>query len=499
MNREMLMLIDAISREKNVERDVVMGAVELALASATKKLYKGEVDIRVAVDPDTGAYETFRRWLVVPDSAGLQNPDAEELLTDARDELADIEEGDFLEKPVDSVPIGRIGAMAAKQVILQKIRDAEREMLLTDFMSRGDKVFVGTVKRLDKGDLIIESGRVEGRLKRGELIPKENFRTGDRVRAMIMEVDLTLRGAPIILSRSAPEFMVELFRQEVPEIEQGLLDIKGCARDAGSRAKIAVHSFDKRIDPIGTCVGVRGSRVNGVTNELAGERVDIVLWSEDPAQFVIGALAPANVQSIVVDEERHAMDVVVDEENLAIAIGRGGQNVRLASELTSWRINIMTADESAQKQAEESDGTRKLFMAKLDVDQEIADILIDEGFTSLEEVAYVPISEMLEIESFDEDTVNELRTRAKDALLTMEIAKEESVVTVSQDLRDLAGLTVDLIALLEAADVKTREDLADLATDELTDITGQTAEEATALIMKAREHWFTSDDSQQTS
>jgi N utilization substance protein A len=384
-------------------------------------------------------------------------------------------------------------------VILQKIRDAEREMLLTDFMSRGDKIFVGTVKRMDKGDLIIESGRVEGRLKRGELIPKENFRTGDRVRAMIMEVDLTLRGAPIILSRSAPEFMVELFRQEVPEIEQGLLDIKGCARDAGSRAKIAVHSFDKRIDPIGTCVGVRGSRVNGVTNELAGERVDIVLWSEDPAQFVIGALAPANVQSIVVDEERHAMDVVVDEENLAIAIGRGGQNVRLASELTGWRINIMTADESAQKQAEESDGIRKLFMAKLDVDQEIADILIDEGFTSLEEVAYVPIQEMLEIESFDEDTVNELRTRAKDALLTMEIAKEESVETVSQDLRDLTGLTVDLIAKLAEAGVHTRDDLADLATDELTDITGQTAEEATALIMKAREHWFTSDDSQQTS
>ncbi|MEY4506142.1 MAG: transcription termination/antitermination protein NusA [Pseudomonadota bacterium] len=499
MNREMLMLIDAISREKNVERDVVLGAVELALASATKKLYKGDVDIRVAVDPDTGAYDTFRRWLVVPDAAGLQNPDAEELLTDARDELADIEEGDYLEKPVESVPIGRIGAMAAKQVILQKIRDAEREMLLNDFMSRGDKIFVGTVKRMDKGDLIIESGRVEGRLKRGELIPKENFRSGDRVRAIIVEVDLTLRGAPIVLSRSAPAFMVELFRQEVPEIEQGLLTIKACARDAGSRAKIAVHSFDKRIDPIGTCVGVRGSRVNGVTNELAGERVDIVLWSEDPAQFVIGALAPANVQSIVVDEERHAMDVVVDEENLAIAIGRGGQNVRLASELTGWRINIMTADESAQKQAEESDGIRKLFIAKLDVDQEIADILIQEGFTSLEEVAYVPIQEMLDIESFDEDTVNELRTRAKDALLTMEIAKEESVETVSQDLRDLSGLTVDLIAKLAEAGVHTRDDLADLATDELTDITGQTAEEATALIMKAREHWFTSDDSQQTS
>ena len=499
MNREMLMLIDAISREKNVERDVVLGAVELALASATKKLYKGDVDIRVAMNPDDGSYETFRRWLVVPDEAGLQNPDAEELLTDARDELADIEEGDFIEKPVESVPIGRIGAMAAKQVILQKIRDAEREMLLNDFMSRGDRIFVGTVKRMDKGDLIVESGRVEGRLRRSEMIPKENFRTGDRVRAMIMEVDLTLRGAPILLSRSAPEFMIELFRLEVPEIEQGLLEIKTCARDPGSRAKIAVHTLDKRIDPIGTCVGVRGSRVNGVTNELAGERVDIVLWSEDPAQFVIGALAPANVQSIVVDEERHAMDVVVDEENLAIAIGRGGQNVRLASELTGWRINIMTADESAQKQAEEADGIRKIFMAKLDVDQEIADILIEEGFTSLEEVAYVPIQEMLEIESFDEDTVNELRTRAKDALLTMELAREESVEEVSQDLRDLDGVTLELVAKLADGGIHTRDELADLATDELTDITGQTPEEATALIMLARAHWFAGDEAQPTT
>lgn len=499
MNREMLMLIDAISREKNVERDLVLGAVELALASATKKFYKGEVDIRVAMDPDTGSYETFRRWLVVPDQAGLQNPDAEELLTDARDELADIEEGDYIEKPVDSVPIGRIGAMAAKQVILQKIRDAEREMLLNDFMSRGDKIFVGTVKRMDKGDLIIESGRVEGRLRRSEIIPKENFRTGDRVRAMIMEVDLTLRGAPILLSRSAPEFMSELFRQEVPEIEQGLLEVKGCARDSGSRAKIAVLSHDKRIDPIGTCVGVRGSRVNGVTNELAGERVDIVLWSDDPAQFVIGALAPANVVSIVVDEERHAMDVVVDEENLAIAIGRGGQNVRLASELTGWRINIMTADESAQKQAEESGGIRTLFMAKLDVDQEIADILIEEGFTSLEEVAYVPLQEMLEIESFDEETVTELRTRAKDALLTMEIAREESVDAVSQDLRDLEGMTPELVVKLADGGVHTRDELADLATDELTELTAQTPEEANALIMKARAHWFASDDTPATN
>jgi len=305
-----------------------------------------------------------------------------------------------------------------------------------------------------------------------------------------MEVDLTLRGAPIILSRSAPEFMIELFRQEVPEIEQGLLEIKSCARDPGSRAKIAVLSHDKRVDPIGTCVGVRGTRVNAVTNELAGERVDIVLWSEDPAQFVIGALAPANVSSIVVDEEKHAMDVVVDEENLAIAIGRGGQNVRLASDLTGWKINIMDAAESAQKQAEETSTTRALFMEKLDVDQEIADILIEEGFASLEEVAYVPIQEMLEIESFDEDTVNELRARAKDALLTLEIAREESVEEVSQDLRDLQGLTPELIAKLAEAGVHTRDELADLAVDELTEITGQSAEEATALIMKAREHWF---------
>ncbi len=491
MNRELLMLVDAISREKNVEREVVFGAVESALAQATKKLYDAEVDIRVAIDRDSGQYETFRRWLVVPDSAGLQNPDAEELLMDARDRVPDVEEGEYIEELVPSVPIGRIGAMAAKQVILQKIRDAEREMLLNEFMSRGEKIFTGTVKRMDKGDLICEAGRVEGRLRRTEMIPKENLRTGDRVRAMIMDVDLTLRGAPILLSRSAPEFMIELFRQEVPEIEQGLLEIKSCARDPGSRAKIAVLSHDKRVDPIGTCVGVRGSRVNAVTAELAGERVDIVLWSDDPAQFVIGALAPANVQSIVVDEEKHAMDVVVDEENLAIAIGRGGQNVRLASDLTGWKINIMDAAESAQKQAEEVAGLRSLFMEKLDVDEEIADILIAEGFTSLEEVAYVPIQEMLEIESFDEDTVNELRARAKDALLTMEIAREEDIEDVSQHLRDLPGLTPDLIAKLAEAGVHTRDDLADLATDELTDITGQTADEATALIMKAREHWFT--------
>ncbi len=491
MNRELLMLVDAIAREKSVEREVVFGAVEAALASASKKLHGGEVDMRVSVDRETGEYETFRRWHVVPNEAGLQLPDSEKLLFEAQEEIADIEVDDFIEEQVDSVSIGRIGAQAAKQVILQKIRDAEREQLLNDFLSRGDKILVGTVKRLDKGDLVVESGRVEGRLKRSEMMARENLRIGDRVRAFILEVDTTQRGPQIMLSRSAPGFMMELFRHEVPEIEQGLLEVKSCARDAGSRAKIAVVSHDRRVDPIGTCVGVRGSRVNAVTNELAGERVDIVLWSDDPAQFVIGALAPANVQSIVVDEEKHAMDVVVDEENLAIAIGRGGQNVRLASELTGWRINIMSAEESAEKSAGESESVRKLFVDKLDVDVEVADILIAEGFTSLEEVAYVPLSEMLEIESFDEDTINELRTRAKDALLTMEIVQEEKLEGVSQDLRDLEGLDAEQIAKLAAGGIHSRDDLADLAVDELTELIEMSEDDARSLIMKAREHWFT--------
>jgi N utilization substance protein A len=494
MNREMLMLVDAISREKSVPRETVFGAVESALAQATKKLHGGEVDIRVAIDRETGNYETFRRWHVVANEAGLQIPDAEILLFEAQEQIPDIEVDDHIEEPVESLTIGRIGAMAAKQVILQKIRDAEREQLLNDFLSRGERIMVGSVKRLDKGDIIVESGRVEGRLKRTEMIPKENLRSGDRVRAYILGVDETIRGPQIMLSRSSPEFMKELFAQEVPEMEQGLLEIKSCARDPGSRAKIAVQSHDKRVDPIGTCVGVRGSRVTAVTNELAGERVDIVLWSDDPAQFVIGALAPANVSSIVVDEERHAMDVVVDEENLAIAIGRGGQNVRLASELTGWRINIMTAEESSAKHAKESESVRQLFVDKLDVDSEVADILIAEGFNSLEEVAYVPMQEMLEIEGFDEDTVNELRTRAKDALLTMEIAREEAVEEVSQDLRDLEfkgqGLQPDLIGRLAERGVHTRDDLADLALDELTEMTGMSEDDGKALIMKAREHWF---------
>ncbi|CAJ0807395.1 MAG: transcription termination factor NusA [Pseudomonadota bacterium] len=490
MSREVLLLVDALAREKNVDKDVVFGALEAALASATKKRFEEDVDVRVAIDRESGEHETFRRWLVVPDDAGLQEPDKQILLFEAKEQNPDLDVDDFVEEQIESVEFGRIGAQAAKQVILQRIRDAEREQILNDYLDRGEKVMTGTIKRADKKGLIVETGRVEALLARDQMIPKENLRTGDRVRAYILNVDRTARGPQIELSRTCPEFLIKLFENEVPEMEQGLLEIKAAARDPGVRAKIAVVAHDKRIDPIGTCVGVRGTRVTAVRNEVGGEAVDIVLWSEDPAQFVIGALAPAQVQSIVVDEEKHSMDVVVDEENLAVAIGRSGQNVRLASELTGWQINIMTPAESAQKQAEESSVVRQLFMAKLDVDEEVADILIEEGFSSLEEVAYVPLQEMLEIEAFDEDTVNELRNRARDVLLTMELAKEEKVEKVSQDLRDLEGLTPELIGKLAEGNIQTRDDLAELAVDELVEMTGVDEEQAKALIMKAREHWF---------
>jgi len=490
MSREVLLLVDALAREKNVDKDIVYGALEAALASATKKRFEEDVDIRVSIDRESGEHETFRRWLVVPDEAGLQEADKEILLFEARDQDPTVEVGDYIEEQIESVEFGRIGAQAAKQVILQKVRDAEREQILNDYLERGELIMTGTIKRADKKGLIVETGRVEALLPREQMIPKENLRTGDRVRAYIMNVDRTARGPQIELSRTCPEFLVKLFENEVPEMEQGLLEIKAAARDPGVRAKIAVVAHDKRIDPIGTCVGVRGTRVTAVRNEVGGEAVDIVLWSEDPAQFVIGALAPAQVQSIVVDEETHAMDVVVDEENLAISIGRSGQNVRLASELTGWKINIMTPDESAKKQAEESDVVRELFMQKLDVDEEVADILIEEGFSTLEEVAYVPLQEMLEIDAFDEDTVNELRNRARDVLLTMELAKEEKVEAVSQELRTLEGLNTELIAKLAEGNIHTRDDLAELAVDELVEMTGMDEEQAKVLIMKAREHWF---------
>jgi N utilization substance protein A len=491
--KEILMTVDVLAREKNVPRETVFGALELALAAATKKLFdEDDVDVRVAVDRETGDYEAFRRWEVVADESGLQEPGHQVILSDAREDDPEIEIGDFIEEqvPRQEQAFGRRFAQDTKQVILQKIRDAEREQLLQEFLARGDQVVNGTVKRMDKGDLILEIGRIEARLPRSEMIPKENLRVGDRVRAYVARIDRQARGPQVIVSRTAPEFIKKLFELEVPEIEQGLLQIKSAARDPGVRAKIAVWTNDRRIDPIGTCVGMRGSRVQEVTNQLAGERVDIVLWSDDPAQFVIGALAPANVSSIMVDEDKHAMDVVVDEDNLAIAIGRGGQNVRLASELTGWQINIMTADESAQKKEGEQAAVRAVFMDKLDVDEEVANILIGEGFASIEEIAYVPAAELLEIEALDEDTVEELRTRARNALLTEAIAREESLEKVEPQLLALEGMDKDLATRLAAAEIYTRDDLGELAVDELVELTGIDEERAKTVIMGARAHWF---------
>lgn len=489
MSRELLMLVDALAREKNVEKDIVFAALELALASATKKRFKDDVDVRVEIDRETGEYKSFRRWQIVVDEEH-ELPAQQIALTDAIEQKLDKQVGDYIEELLEPVEFGRIGAQTAKQVILQKIRDAEREQILNDFLQREEFIVTGAIKRMERGNAIIESGRIEAALPKDQMIPKENLRIGDRVRAFLLKVDRNNRGPQLILSRTVPEFLIKLFELEVPEIEEGLLEIKAAARDPGSRAKIAVKSNDQRIDPIGTCVGMRGSRVQAVTAELAGERVDIILWSPDPAQFVINALAPAEVSKITVDEESHSMDVVVDEENLAQAIGRNGQNVRLASELTQWELNIMTEEESQKKNDEEGTAVRKVFMERLDVDEEVANILIQEGFTTLEEVAYVPLNEMLEIESFDEDTVNELRSRARNALLVEAIASEEHVENVASDLLTLDGMDNETARVLAAKGVTTQEELADLAVDDLVELTGIDAERAKQLIMTARAPWF---------
>jgi N utilization substance protein A len=489
MNKEILLLVDVLAREKNVDKEIVFGALELALASASKKKFSEDVEIRAAVDRETGEFSFFRRWLVVPD-AEIETPSREYKLHEAVEEKPDSKVGDFIEEPLEGFEVGRIGAQTAKQVIVQRIRDAEREQILNDFLAREEHLVTGTIKRMERGNAIIESGRLEALLPRDQMIPKENLRVGDRVRALVWKVERAMRGPQLILSRTAPEFIIRLFELEVPELEDGLMEIKAAARDPGLRAKIAVLSHDKRIDPIGTCVGMRGSRVQAVTGELAQERVDIVLWNEDPAQFVISALAPAEVSKITVDEEKHSMDIVVDEENLAQAIGRGGQNVRLASELTGWEINIMKEDEWKTKSEEESSGIRAIFMEKLDVDEEVANILMEEGFSSLEEVAYVPRAEMLEIESFDESTVDELRSRARNALVTLEIASEEKVEHDIEDLMKVETMDRDTAKLLASKGVGTQEALADYATDDLVEETGLDAVRASALIMAARAPWF---------
>lgn len=489
MSREILLLVDALAREKNVNRDIVFGALEQALASATKKRFQDDADIRVEINRDNGEYHAYRCWEVVEDN-DHEYTDSQIAWTDAQISHPDLQIGDFVREPLEAVEFGRIGAQAAKQVILQRIRDAEREQILSDFLDRKEFLVTGTIKRMERGNAIVESGRVEGLLPRDQMIPKENLRVGDRVRAFLLRVERSGRGPQLVLSRTAPEFIAKLFELEVPEIEEGLLEIKGAARDPGARAKIAVKSNDPRLDPIGTCVGMRGSRVQAVTGELAGERVDIILWSPEAAQFVINALAPAEVSSIVVDEEKHSMDVVLEEDQLAQAIGRSGQNVRLASELTGWELNIMTVEEAQKKNETEALTVRALFVEKLDVDEEVADMLVYEGFGSVEEVAYVPIGEMLGIEGFDEELVNELRARARNALLTDAIASEEKAENVSNDLASLAGMNDELLRLLAEQKITNSEELAELGVDELVEMTGVDAQLASTLIMAARAPWF---------
>lgn len=490
MSREVLLLVDALAREKNVDKEIVFGALESALASATKKRFADEeADVRVSIDRQTGEYESFRRWQVMDDET-FETPELHIKLEEAQKRDPHIQLEDFIEEPLENIDFGRIGAQAAKQVIFQKIRDAEREQILADFMERNEHLVSGTIKRIERGNAIVEFGKIEALLPRDQMIPKENLRVGDRVRAYLLRVDRTVRGPQIILSRITSEFLTKLFELEVPEIEEGLLEIVSAARDPGSRAKIAVRSHDQRLDPIGTCVGMRGSRVQAVTNELAGERVDIILWSDEPATYVINALAPAEVTSIVVDEDKHSMDVVVEEENLAQAIGRGGQNVRLASEMTGWEINLMTVEQSAEKNEQEFSKIRDLFVEKLDVDEEVADILVQEGFNTLEEVAYVELDEMLAIESFDEATVNELRSRARNALLTAAIANEEQVEHNIEDLLKIEGMDEATARTLAGKGIGTQEQLADLDGDELVEMTGMDAERANQLIMTARAPWF---------
>lgn len=489
MSRETLLLVDVLAREKNVPKEIVFGALELALASASKKRIDDEADVRVIVDRDTGDYETLRRWEIVADEDYMI--EARQLpISEAREQDPEVEVGDFLEEVLEPVDFGRIGAQAAKQVILQRIRDAEREQILNDFLERKEHLVSGTIKRMERGNAIVEAGKVEAILPKDQMIPRENLRVGDRVKAFLLRVDRSPRGAQLVLSRTAPEFIIKLFEMEVPEVEDGLLEIKAAARDPGIRAKIAVKSNDQRVDPIGTCVGMRGMRVTAVTNELGGERVDIVLWSADPAQFVIGALAPAEVLSVVVDEDRHSMDIVVDESNLAVAIGKGGQNVRLASELTGWSINLMTEEESQTRLEAEAAAVRSVFVEKLDVDEDVANILIEEGFSTLEEVAYVPLQEMMQIEVFDEAMVRELRERARNVLLTEAIATEEQLGDVAEDMLALEGMDKSLASKLASHGVRTRDDLADLAIDELVEMTGIDSDKAKQLITTARAHWF---------
>ncbi len=533
MTKEILAVVEVVSNEKGVAKEIIFEAIEAALASATRKRHPEEVDVRVAIDRETGEYDTFRRWEVVDDDAivlsadelpepvvdadtgtggegeeeeaegpRVFSPKTEILLSEAIKLTPDISSGDYIEEPIDSVDFGRIAAQTAKQVIVQKVREAERAQVVEAYQDRVGELVMGVVKRVDRGNVIIDlGGNAEAMISRDELIPRELVRPGDRLRGYLREVRSEIRGPQLFVSRTAPELMIQLFTLEVPEIGEGLIEVMGCARDPGSRAKIGVRSLVPRIDPVGACVGMRGSRVQAVSNELAGERVDIILWDEDPAKYVINAMSPAEAVSIVVDEDSQSMDVEVHEEQLSQAIGRGGQNVRLASQLTGWELNVMTELQAQEKSEVETERVLKLFMEKLAVDEEVAMILVQEGFSGIDEVAYVPEAEMLGIEEFDADMVNELQSRARDALLAREIASEEGITDAppAEDLLALEGMDSELAATLARRGVNTREDLADQSVGDVLDITDIGEERAGVLIMKAREIWFADENPEGSS
>jgi N utilization substance protein A len=494
MSKEIMMVVDAVSNEKGVDKEVIFEALEAALASATRKKHGEEWDVRVAINRKTGDYDTFRRWKVfADDSKELETPDRELRLDDALDVNAKAKVGGFVEEPMESVQFGRIAAQQAKQVIVQKVREAERAQVVDAYKDRVGQLVSGVVKRVDRNGIFVDlGGNAEGFVSRADMIMREQVKPQDRIKAFLKEVRPEPRGPQLFLTRSAPEFLIELFKLEVPEVGQGLIQILGAARDPGIRAKIAVRSNDPRIDPVGACVGMRGSRVQAVSNEIAGERVDIIPFDDNPAQFVINAMSPAEVISIVVDEESHSMDIAVSEEKLSQAIGRGGQNIRLASQLTGWDLNVMTESDAEAKSESEARTLVENFMKQLDVDEDVASILVQEGFSTVEEIAYVPQAELNAIEEFNEEIVKELRSRARDVLLTQAIASEESLDSQlpADDLLLLEGMQPDLALALARRGVRTRDDLADQAVDDLLDIQGVTAEEAGKLIMKAREHWF---------
>lgn len=493
MSKEILLVVESVSNEKGVPNDIIFDALELALATATKKRYEEEVEIRVQIDQETGDYDTFRRWLVIEDDEPMEFPAAQMTVSAAQIDEPHLQVGDYVEEQVESVAFGRIAAQTAKQVIVQKVREAERAQIVDAYRSKVGELVNGQVKKVNREAVIVDLGNnAEAILPREEWIPRETFRIGDRLRALLKEVRPEARGPQLALTRTSSEMLIELFKIEVPEIADGVIEILGAARDPGSRAKIAVKTNDGRIDPVGACVGMRGSRVQAVSGELCNERIDIVLWDDNVAQLAINAMSPAEVVSIVVDEETNSMDIAVGEDNLAQAIGRGGQNVKLASELTGWILNIMTEEEAADKQNEETGSIIENFMTRLDVDEDVAIVLVEEGFTTLEEVAYVPQEEMIAIEGFDEEIVDELRSRAKSALTTMELANEEELenTTPADDLLEMEGMDRRLAFQLAKIGVVTMEDLAEQAVDDLLEIEGLDEERAGQLIMTARAPWF---------